>query len=374
MINKFWKGSFLLPVDARAQQAACMLFDQKAVRKAPYLKIYYRVKKYIPRQTVILLQSIKAFMVNQKTYACVELLYKDALEESLKKSGEPFRYIWFWPEGYKTAVSITHDIEEQRGFDNSLRLAEIDEKFGIKSAFEIVPERYKMDYGVLDELRRHGFEIAIQGLKHDGKLFDSGKVFKERMLKIKEYANKWKAKGFRSPFLLRNVAWMKDMGFEWDSSFADWDPYGPQPGGCCTVFPFFLSPDTVELPVTMIQDHVLFNVLKKKDIAIWKKKFEYIAAINGFVNVVVHPDYIFDGHLINLYSELLEYIKSKQSAWVALPSQICQWWKDRNNSAIEFTNGEPYIEGPARQRGNIEVAYKQVWPDALLKDGYILPA
>ena len=101
--------------------------------------------------------------------------------------------------------------------------------------------------------------------------------------------------------------------------------------------------------------------MKKNDIILWKNKFNWILSLNGFVNIIVHPDYVFDGNFLKLYCELLEYVTSQKDVWIALPLQIAQWWKDRNNSSIELVGGEPFIRGPAKERGKAVVLSNQVW-------------
>ena len=51
---------------------------------------------------------------------------------------------------------------------------------------------------------------------------------------------------------------MPRLGFEYDSSYTDTDPYEPQPGGCCSYLPYF-NESLVELPITLPQDHTVFS-------------------------------------------------------------------------------------------------------------------
>jgi len=58
---------------------------------------------------------------------------------------------------------------------------------------------------------------------------------------IEKLAREHSLKGFRSPSTLRRAEWIAKMDFDFDCSFADTDPYEPQPGGTCSLFPFFLG-------------------------------------------------------------------------------------------------------------------------------------
>ena len=79
-----------------------------------------------------------------------------------------------------------------------------------------------------------------------------------RLPLMREFAERWNAVGFRSPATQRVWELMPQLGFDYDSSYPDTDPYEPQPGGCCSWLPFF-NDDLVELPITLPQDHTLFD-------------------------------------------------------------------------------------------------------------------
>jgi len=356
MINRFWKSNIRFE-DALNNEVEDILFERNENGIGFAKKLYYLLKPFIPRFMQIYLRQRSASNIKNNEYEGVESIYLKTLKEELKKSKDGIYFIWFWKSDYKMASVITHDVETKYGFKNVLKLADIDEKYGFRSSFGFVPERYRIENNILNELKDRGFEVAIHGLKHDGKLFNSKKVFNKRISKIEKYSEQWQMKGFRSPSLIRNADWMEVLSFEWDSSFPDWDPYEPQPGGSKTVFPFFISKRTVELPVTMLQDHTLFEILGKKDIELWKKKIEYIESLNGLINIVVHPDYIFKNNRIDYYCQYLEFIKSKNKVWHTLPRDVADWWRRRDKSNIKFdSDGTPYIDGPAAKDGVVTIA------------------
>ena len=80
------------------------------------------------------------------------------------------------------------------------------------------------------------------------------------------------------------------LSFDFDCSFSDSDPYEPQPGGTCSVFPFFLA-HMVELPYTMPQDHTLIHLLHRSPMQIWAMKAKWIESLGGMILTLVHPDY-----------------------------------------------------------------------------------
>src|ERR1700757_3918549 len=90
-------------------------------------------------------------------------------------------FIWFWPDAAKSCLMMTHDVENAAGRDHCAELMDLDDSFGIKASFEIVPEeRYSVPESLLASLRERGFEIVIQDLNHDGRLFDDKKEFLRR--------------------------------------------------------------------------------------------------------------------------------------------------------------------------------------------------
>ena len=96
---------------------------------------------------------------------------------------------------------------------------------------------------------------------------------------------------------------MPMLGFDYDSSYTDTEPYEPQPGGCCSFLPFFIG-DLVELPITLPQDHTLFAVLGHQDGGLWIAKAREIRARGGMVLALSHPDYA-HGPALEAWQQLL---------------------------------------------------------------------
>jgi hypothetical protein len=134
------------------------------------------------------------------------------------------------------------------------------------------------------------------------------------------------------------------MNFEFDSSFSDTDPFEPQPGGTCSVFPFFLS-RLVELPYTLAQDHTLIHLLRRRPLPVWDMKARWIASIGGMILTLTHPDYCGEPRYLSEYAELLRRLAGIKNAWRALPSEVAAWWRRRNALALKLDGNRPVIEG-----------------------------
>src|SRR5207245_4018347 len=125
---------------------------------------------------------------------------------------------------------------------------------------------------------------------HDGRLFSSEHVFRSRVPAINRHAEKWGAKGFRSPIMYRNQAWYSAFTFSYDMSVPNVAHLDPQRGGCCSIFPYFIG-DIVELPLTTIQDYPLYNILRYDPLAMWTTQMDSIIAKHGLVSFIIPPDY-----------------------------------------------------------------------------------
>jgi hypothetical protein len=84
----------------------------------------------------------------------------------------------------------------------------------------------------------------------------------------------------------------------------------------------------VELPYTIPQDHVVFYLLRKKDISIWKEKAKWVAANHGMILTLTHPDYLMEGEHLRRYEEWLAYLKEIPHAWHCLPREMANWYKN----------------------------------------------
>src|SRR5262249_42534489 len=111
------------------------------------------------------------------------------------KGSDRVPFIWFWPKGAQGCVTMTHDVETETGRDFCSELMAVDDAFGIKASFQIVPEkRYPISKMFIDSIRERGFEIGVQDLNHDGRLYDSREKFLRRAQVINRYGREYGAK------------------------------------------------------------------------------------------------------------------------------------------------------------------------------------
>jgi peptidoglycan/xylan/chitin deacetylase (PgdA/CDA1 family) len=230
-------------------------------------------------------------------------------------------------------------------------MRDVELEAGYRSSWNLVPEGYDVDPALVHELSEAGFEVGVHGLRHDGRDFSSSAVLEERLVRIRSYAARWQATGYRSPSTLRVWDRMPGLGFDYDSSYSDTAPFEPQPGGCCSMLPYF-NQDLVELPITLPQDHTLFVILGHDDESLWLQKAALIKAERGMALLLTHPDYATPPRL-DAYRRFLEAHASDSTAWRALPRDVSAWWRSRAASRLERHGDGWRIVGPASERGRI---------------------
>lgn len=290
----------------------------------------------------------------------VDRLLEKLLSISIRSTGmKAVPFIWFWPEGANAAAIMTHDVETGEGVRRSPYLMDVDESFGMPAAFQIVPERrYAVTESYLDEIRRRGFEVNVQDLNHDGKLFGEFTEFKNRVVEINRYGREFRASGFRSAVLYRNQEWHDLLQFEYDMSVPNVAHLDPQHGGCCTVMPYFVG-KVLELPVTMTQDYTLFYILKDFSVSLWKQQSDLILQRHGLIHMIVHPDYLDCDRNINVYRNLLSLLaelRRDKNVWVTLPGEVNRWWRERSRMELVCQNGCWRVEGPGSERARVAFA------------------
>ena len=306
--------------------------------------VYYWLRPFTNRALRKYIQRLRASNWQTKRFpewpvdTTTETLCESLLLLSLQANRiERIPFIWFWPGGARACVSMTHDVETAAGRNFCEQLLDINDSFGIKASFQIVPEeRYQVTHEFLDRFRDRGFEVCVQDLNHDGRLFDQRDEFRRRAGLINHYGREYGAKGFRSAVLYRKPEWYGDLDFSYDMSIPNVAHLDPQRGGCCTVMPYFIG-DILELPLTTVQDYTLFHVLNEQSISLWRTQFETILSKNGLASFIVHPDYIIESKTQTVYKDLLTMLselRKQENLWFALPRDIDSWWRARNQMSI----------------------------------------
>lgn len=368
-------GAIGLPFDAgqviedlRRERYTARFRDEGPVLNELARKSYYCVRPFLGDTLRRYLQKMYLWRWDKIAFPSwpvditVDRIHQKLFALSLKAQGlkcAPF--IWFWPDGFSSCAIMTHDVEEETGRDFCGRLMDVDESFGFRSSFQLVPEsRYLVANHLLDDIRSRGFEVNIHDLKHDGRLYAERSEFLRRVKRINGYARKFGADGFRSGILYRNADWFDAFEFSYDMSLPNVAHLDPQRGGCCTVMPFFVG-DILELPLTCTQDYTLFQILGDYSTELWETQIALIQKQHGLISFIVHPDYIADERALGTYQNLLGYLarlRQEEGVWTPLPGEVAAWWRQRSKMELVKDHGQWQVQGEGSERARIAYAYR----------------
>jgi hypothetical protein len=371
-VASIWRaadGSVFLPFDPgevmqRFWSEAYRSIGKPAIgagARATLVKVYYAVRPVLPRSVQIALRRRFTRVQRASTFPrwpienALHDLYERLFDLVARFAGSPVPWLDLWPDGRSWALVLTHDVETAVGYRDLHLLRDVERELGYTSSWNFVPLRYEVADDDLQALRAESCEIGVHGLLHDGRDLGSRRLLRKRLPKIREYARRWDAVGFRAPATQRRWEWMPMLGFDYDTSYHDTAPYEPTPGGCCSYYPY-MNERMVELPITLPQDHTIFAILQHPDETVWHHKMADIRRRRGMALVLTHPDYADDDRLVKGYRRLLEDLEGDPSAWRALPREVGAWWRRRTASTVERTATGWTVSGPAELDASIRFA------------------
>jgi peptidoglycan/xylan/chitin deacetylase (PgdA/CDA1 family) len=344
-------------------------YAQRKEGQSAVMRVYYAMKPLLPRRLQIAMRRRHAARRAQIDFPAwpIEPLLVEHEHERFRRELARTRkvevpFVGYWPEGRSFASIVSHDVEGPDGIANIPRVLEVERRHGIVSCWNFCGEWYDIPDGTFETIREAGCEVGLHGILHDGKLFRDRASFEANLPKIHDYLERWGAVGFRSPATHRNPDWMPELGCLYDGSFPDTDPFEPQAGGCCSILPYVID-DLVELPITLVQDHTLWEILGDESIDRWIEKSEWIAANHGLVQLLVHPDYVLSDERLGLYDSFLEWLSDlhrRANGWHAVPREVAEWWRQRTAlSCVSGPDGAARIEGgPGAERATVAWAHE----------------
>jgi hypothetical protein len=329
-------------------------------------QIYYALRPVFPVAIRRHLQRLWLKGREQKPFPhwpvdrTVDQMFEKLMYLALKASPEGvIPFVWFWPEGRSSCAVMTHDVETVAGLDFSSELMDINDSLGIKSSFQLIPDaRYTVGYDTISMFKKRGFEVNVHDLKHDGHLFDGLESFRLAAQRINQFASDFDSKGFRAGALYRNQEWFVHFNISYDMSVPNVGHLDPQPGGCCTVMPYFID-KILEIPVTMTQDYSLFNVIGTYCEDLWLEQINLIMQQYGLISFIVHPDYLDSSEARNAYMTLLRTLaklRETSALWIALPGEVDSWWRQRNEMNLVTGESGWSIEGRGSERARVAYA------------------
>lgn len=375
-----WDSTLCLPFnpDEIVENLLCeraFALDRLSAVDSVFRALYYQLRHRIPEKLRKQLQLLYMTTNNKTTFPkwpidwSVEQVLERILAVAMRAQGiKSIPFVWFWPDGCSCALTLTHDVETVSGRDFCEQLMNLDESGGLRSSFQLIPEqRYSIPTELLASMHDRGFEVNVHDLNHDGRLYSNREEYLRRVKVINQYGKAMKAKGFRSGAMYRDVRWYSALEFEYDMSVPNVGRWEAQKGGCCTVMPYFIGA-ILEIPLTTLQDYVLFELWRDYSTEIWKKQAHLIRGKNGLIHFLIHPDYIIHPRAQSAYKELLEFLRNfrvQENVWCALPGEVNDWWRQRAHmSLVEDGQGSWRIEGDGNARARL--AYAELSGDTIV--------
>jgi hypothetical protein len=347
---------------------------EKVITQEWLLRAYYSVRQFLP--AAIRRPMQRAYFSDWKKRPfpawpvdfTVDTLNERLLQISMEAAGvERMPFIWFWPDGAPSCLILTHDVETSVGRDFTSHLMDVDESYGFRASFQVIPEqRYEVRDDYVESIRKRGFEFNIHDLNHDGRLYRERTEFLRRAKRINEFGHRYGAVGFRAGAMYRNLDWYDAYDFSYDMSVPNVAHLEPTRGGCCTVFPYFVG-KILELPLTTSQDYSVFHILKDHSISLWKKQIDLIRSRNGLLCFLTHPDYLVDQRPRKVYESLLDHLRQmieREKIWATLPEEVDRWWRARSQMKLVKSGDRWEVSGRGSERSRI--AY------AVLKNGSLI--
>ncbi|MGA3006745.1 MAG: glycosyltransferase [Opitutaceae bacterium] len=309
---------------------------------------YYKLKPYLPWRMRMALRRIVA----RRKRAEYRAVWPIDESTSCPPTGWPG-----WPDGKRSALVLSHDVEGPEGLARCQRLMALEQEMGFKSSFNFIPAGpYQVSAELRSQIAENGFEVGVHDLAHDGRLFTAPRHFQPKAEQINHYLHEWGAVGFRAGFMLRNLDSIQQLDILYDASTFDTDPFELQSKGTGTIFPFWIEAPPVahddpghqvplgnasiarhrggyvELPYTLAQDSTLFLVFHETSPEIWMRKLDWIVEHRGMALVNVHPDYLrFEDepatsrtYPVSHYRKFLEYFRDRYrtQCWQPRPKDV----------------------------------------------------
>lgn len=296
---------------------------------------------HVPTAIRAALSPRKALDANRSNELAFPVVPLDDLVESLRSlcmclaCGAPPEGIPIWPDAKRAAVTLTHDLDTAWILEPERRemLADIlrsEGELGYRGAWYVTAKQLdrRRHADAIEAIRNAGHEIGPHGWKHDAKLdYLSAAGQRRRMRLAEERLAGLGASGIRTPWYCRSPQLMQVLSehFDYSSSVPNASAFfsSRSNSGCCTVFPYQVSPGLAELPLTLPPDTAgdpatIYRTLQSVS--------EGIIERGGVVVITLHPQPHQSGNEAGLraYADFLRTLHERNGGnlWQATPQEI----------------------------------------------------
>jgi peptidoglycan/xylan/chitin deacetylase (PgdA/CDA1 family) len=337
----------------------------------------------------------------------------------------PFVLVHTVPDGKATALCLSHDVDAQESFHNSLVFARMEAALGVRSTYFVTTKYFadSTDIGYytpervswIRRLRGMGFEVGSHSVSHsfafdsfpvgksigDPREYDPahpsvfGEVQVSKQLLDRDLHQR--TVGFRSGYLRFPNALLRvldESGYSFDSSVsAQW---------VLTNFPFFgfrerslgsAHSHIVEVPVTLDDSRGELQIrnfltagTQEEALHAWMEVIRANAENNAFSCLLIHPTDT--TYKLATERRLIQLVRSgvagRTDTWIGPVGAVASFWRGRArlHPEIEQRNGRPVIilrdlkraELPHGQSLVVEARSPGAVPRVLDSDGAEIPA
>lgn len=225
-----------------------------------------------------------------------------------------------WPDGHKSAVAITFDMEVSSSPDLK-KIADVLKSKNVNATFFIVSGYFQYGSGELDAIK--DYEVA--SLAWNQSTWVSGEMTQEFQQKEIEKADSWlrsngiKPSGFRAPFLKSNEATfraLEKLDYKYDSS--------AQRG-----FTPYRNGKILEIPLSLNFDLYWDEASMRYSTMPGYLAFQESYNNDGLFTFYTHTNRVTEN--LQNFSRFLYYVQSRNNVWIASCKEIADWWTQREN-------------------------------------------
>lgn len=236
----------------------------------------------------------------------------------------------------RTPVLLTHDLDDLEGLRNLVgKFLTAEERVGARSMNYVVPCKYPLDHGLLQEIAARGHGLGVHGHDHSNTTaFADQDTRRKRLQKGRDALKAYAPQGYRAPSLLRTPALLRELGsfYAHDSSIPTSGGLFPTPNnGCATARPFLFE-GVVEIPLSMPRDGSLIFLghSPQETLGLWQTCARNIAASGGVVVLLTHCENRFSGNArrFSIYLDFLEYLATSDTFYFSTPDDVVRtFWQ-----------------------------------------------
>ncbi|MBF0216879.1 MAG: hypothetical protein HQL30_07810 [Candidatus Omnitrophica bacterium] len=230
--------------------------------------------------------------------------------------------------GAMPSLVLTHDVESAGGLLRVQEIAGIEETYGFKSSWNIIPKRDAIDMKKIAAIAETGHEIGLHGIWHNNReAFLAEDEMRSQFRSIAPFIREFSVTGYRSPAWNRTTRMFKVLSefFVYDSSCLDLDLMSLSGnGGVGFMRPLILDSGLIELPCTLPFEVPLYYGIRPEDlIAYWAPKIDLVRNVKGMLLVNTHPEpnYLGTKKMMRVYGKLLSRL-SKEGWKPELPGRL----------------------------------------------------